>query len=1288
MAAQQSLDFGTSAPNDGESLNAAFTKLDANDTALYASDGTITHVITDVASAATCDIGAAATDRVRITGTVTITSLGTVASRLRFVHFSGALTLTHNATSLICIGGASILTVAGDVCIMSSDASGNWRMLSFNRGASLATGDFSGPASATDNAIVRFDATTGKIGQNSIVSIDDSGNIAPVTTDTGALGTTALAWADAFFASGGTLHFADTDWVATHTTGILTVGTGDLRVTTAGTNTASVVTVGGTQTLTAKTLTSPTIGTSPTAAGATWTDLGTVTTADINGGTIDGTIIGGASAAAGTFTTIGGAAITGTGLLTVSLAGNAARLVNTTDGASVQVARFEGDRATMAASDEGYLSLMLSDSGGTQTEFGRLSWVGTTVTDLSEAGRLDFAVATAGTLADEMQLDGTALSPSVNDGLALGTTLLGWADYHAATGHVWNVANGDAVITHSTGVFTVSTGDLRVTTAGTNTASAVTVGGTQTLTGKSVSLTTNTLTGTIAEFNTALGSADFGTFAAAQTDNAAVRADGTAGLLQTSALIISDTGDLTAYDATNDGNPVFAFGASATERLTVTPTYDALAQTLNYVLFQTDVASVTADKGLFRFSPDGTAVLDIDDGGINFAASKGISIAGTDILIDAAGTATLSNIDALDATTEATIEAAIDTLANLTSIQGQTVTLAGAFITSGANSLTLTTTGATNVTLPMAGTLATLAGSETLTGKSIDLTSNTLVGSVTEFNTALEAADFATFAAVQVDNAAVRADGTAGLLQTSALIIGDTADLTAYDATNDGNPVFAFGASATERLTITPTYDSLAQTINYVLFQTDVASVTADKGLFRFSPDGVAVLDIDDGGINFAASKGISIAGTDILTDAAGTATLSNIDALDATTEATIEAAIDTLANLTSIQGVTVTLADAGTIDVLFGWDDSGSAYKNFVLADILTEGAPAAGDFVVIYGAEGDLRKVNWSSLPGAGAGISNVVEDTTPELGGNLESNNNDIKMEQFSLDAVAADIYFQKSRNAVIGSHTIVAADDDLGKIIFQGSNGTSFDSAAQIRGEVDGTPGAATDMPGRLVFSTTADGSATLTDRLILDSAGILKPSTNDGVALGTTALGFADLHLATGGVINWANGEVTLTETDANTLTVAGATAVSLGTSAAFTAGTIELGAASDTTISRSAAGVIAVEGVPLYSNIPQNSQSAAYTTVLADAQKHILHPTADNVARTFTIDANATVAYPIGTAITFVNQINTVTIAITTDTLILAGFGTTGSRTLAANGIATALKITSTSWLISGSGLT
>lgn len=107
-----------------------------------------------------------------------------------------------------------------------------------------------------------------------------------------------------------------------------------------------------------------------------------------------------------------------------------------------------------------------------------------------------------------------------------------------------------------------------------------------------------------------------------------------------------------------------------------------------------------------------------------------------------------------------------------------------------------------------------------------------------------------------------------------------------------------------------------------------------------------------------------------------------------------------------------------------------------------------------------------------------------------------------------------------------------------------------------------------------------------------------------------------------------------------------------------------------------------------YTGTPVNSQSAAYQLVAADAGKSIVHPITDNNARTFTIPANGTVPFPVGTTITFVNMINTVTIAITTDTMYLAGAGTTGSRTLAAYGMATAVKVSSTSWIISGNGLT
>lgn len=104
--------------------------------------------------------------------------------------------------------------------------------------------------------------------------------------------------------------------------------------------------------------------------------------------------------------------------------------------------------------------------------------------------------------------------------------------------------------------------------------------------------------------------------------------------------------------------------------------------------------------------------------------------------------------------------------------------------------------------------------------------------------------------------------------------------------------------------------------------------------------------------------------------------------------------------------------------------------------------------------------------------------------------------------------------------------------------------------------------------------------------------------------------------------------------------------------------------------------------------IQQNIQSAAYTLVLADRGKCIHHPASDANNRTFTIPANSSVAYDVGTVISFSNEVNTVTIAITTDTLTWAADNSSGSRSLAAGGVATAMKVTSTKWLITGVGLT
>lgn len=108
-----------------------------------------------------------------------------------------------------------------------------------------------------------------------------------------------------------------------------------------------------------------------------------------------------------------------------------------------------------------------------------------------------------------------------------------------------------------------------------------------------------------------------------------------------------------------------------------------------------------------------------------------------------------------------------------------------------------------------------------------------------------------------------------------------------------------------------------------------------------------------------------------------------------------------------------------------------------------------------------------------------------------------------------------------------------------------------------------------------------------------------------------------------------------------------------------------------------------------YLNIPQvggAAKTANYPAVLADSGNMIVM---NGSSLTFTIPADSSVAYAVGTVLTVVNLASTnLSIAITTDTLTLAGSSTTGTRTLAQNGIATATKISSTSWIISGTGLT
>jgi len=241
-----------------------------------------------------------------------------------------------------------------------------------------------------------------------------------------------------------------------------------------------------------------------------------------------------------------------------------------------------------------------------------------------------------------------------------------------------------------------------------------------------------------------------------------------------------------------------------------------------------------------------------------------------------------------------------------------------------------------------------------------------------------------------------------------------------------------------------------------------------------------------------------------------------------------------------------------------------------------------------------------------------------------------------------------------------------------------------SNLKIQGNASGT-GTTTLQSGNTNSNLTlalpiADGTAGQT--LVTDGAGVLSfASGGSGDVVGPASSVDSELALfnsTTGKLIKRAS--------------LTGLVKATSGVASAATAGTDfvapsgALGTPSSGTLTNCTADGTDAVG---FRNVPVNSQSAAYTAVLADSGKAILHPSTDANARTFTIPANASVAYPLGTVLTFINMTSqAVTVAITSDTMYLAGTGTTGSRTLAQYGMATAIKMTSTTWIISGSGLT
>ena len=112
--------------------------------------------------------------------------------------------------------------------------------------------------------------------------------------------------------------------------------------------------------------------------------------------------------------------------------------------------------------------------------------------------------------------------------------------------------------------------------------------------------------------------------------------------------------------------------------------------------------------------------------------------------------------------------------------------------------------------------------------------------------------------------------------------------------------------------------------------------------------------------------------------------------------------------------------------------------------------------------------------------------------------------------SNGSAAGGLIFGKTRGGAVGGTTVVQSGDSLGHISFEGSDGSAQRVGARITTAVDGTPGSS-DMPGRLMFFTTPDGSATEVERLRIDSSGHTLPGADNTYDLGSYSKRWANVH---------------------------------------------------------------------------------------------------------------------------------------------------------------------------------
>lgn len=346
-----------------------------------------------------------------------------------------------------------------------------------------------------------------------------------------------------------------------------------------------------------------------------------------------------------------------------------------------------------------------------------------------------------------------------------------------------------------------------------------------------------------------------------------------------------------------------------------------------------------------------------------------------------------------------------------------------------------------------AGRTITAKGDETTGRLLVDFASGS--GNV-EGDTASEDKEFVRFNSTtgkiiespSTDNAAVTAT------------MSDNLDVTWYEATNDGNPVFSYGSSATNRLTIIPSYNSGAQTIEFVEFKSISSSATADHGEFRFSVDETLIATIDDGGIELADAKAYFIDTSNVLSETTlGSSVLaSSLTSLG--TIATLNAGTGTFSGIVSVDDTTD--STSGTTGSIHTDGGLGVALDLFVGDDILlTDGGVIGitGNEVITFNAAGSIN------FSGASVDVDGAFTAST------------------ITADAgIAGTTGVFTSTVDITGDLTVgVASPDDVQPVF-------------QIRGDADSDAGGDTTEVFQVVLTPAADPTTATWDITSTQSAG--------------------------------------------------------------------------------------------------------------------------------------------------------------------------------------------------------